>query len=352
MFSLSSGSGQTAWLVLGCSHSPWESPLLCSQAWSPKPSDILRHGEWGNLSISKSTEPPIYQRAWGFLKVRPTQARNVSPVLGLQSGRGDAEWHRRAVRRVGGISTPPVLPLPQQPPAQAFPAPPNSCLRPRAVLDAAEWEFQQAWGPQRFGGRMCEAQVPPPCHPLQKHQPVSSLQPCSEPLPTPACCVGQQIQDPLTHVHALTCTSVHTRTHTRTCTPFSPTLSTPESHIPTHLLATRGPYMATLQPGGLCISWKRGWWNWVGLGAHGGDSKLATSTGARQQTFQGTASTQQRQLCHRSALVTRLVTSSGVLWDTGGPRGGPAPAGLTWPKDPAWARGSGLHAPMAEASVI
>lgn len=96
-FSLSSDPGHSAWPILGYSHSLPGSPFLCPQAWSPRPCDILRHGEWGNLSVPKSTELPKSPRSSGLLKVMPTQARHFSPILGPQSPRGSAAWHRRAV---------------------------------------------------------------------------------------------------------------------------------------------------------------------------------------------------------------------------------------------------------------
>ena len=48
------------------------------------------------------------------------------------------------------------------------------------------------------------------------------------------------------------------------------------------------------------------------LGTHRGDSK-----GSMKQNAQGTALAQHRQLYHRSALDTWLVSQSGVLWDMG-----------------------------------
>lgn len=130
--SLSSDSGHSAWPILGCSHSLRASPFLCPQAWSPRPCDILRHGEWGNLSVPESTEPPKSPRSKGLLKVMPTQARHFYPILGLQSPRGSAACHRRAACGWGwgwqGLAASLRLhssPLPPQPPTPCRPSCPH-----------------------------------------------------------------------------------------------------------------------------------------------------------------------------------------------------------------------------------
>lgn len=128
-FSPSSDPSHSAWPILGCSHSLRGSHFLCPQAWSPRPHDILRHGEWGNLSAPESAEPPKSPSSRGLLKVMPTQAKHFSPVLGPQSPRGSTVQPRKAAWGWGwgqqGLAASLCLhssPLPPQPPSLCRPS--------------------------------------------------------------------------------------------------------------------------------------------------------------------------------------------------------------------------------------
>ena len=152
-FSLSSDPSHSAWPILGFSHSLRGIPFLCPQAWSPRPRDILRHGEWGNLSVPESTEPPQV----AYVQGSPEGDANSGQTLLPNSGATESQRvHSVAqegcvglgmgVAGSGSISMLPLLPSPSTAPhsVQALLPLPNNCMRPSSVLDAPKRQLQQA----------------------------------------------------------------------------------------------------------------------------------------------------------------------------------------------------------------